>query len=90
VCGALTESPQFLLQGIAGRGGDRPKLTPADQGYDAVCADLATRGVGVPGRAVSCNGTLTLDATRISPLREPAIGPIRQVPIRVGRPQRRR
>ncbi len=56
VCGALSGSPQFLLQGIAGRGGDRPKLTPADAGYDAVCADLAATGIGVTGRVVTCGG----------------------------------
>ena len=51
VCAALLESPQFLLQGIAGHGGDRPRLTPADAGYDAVCAEVAPR---VPG--ASCTG----------------------------------
>lgn len=58
LCGALLGSPQFVLQGIAGRGGERPKLTPADAGYDAVCADLAKH---VAGRTVSCaGGKLTL------------------------------
>ncbi|HEX5063157.1 MAG TPA: hypothetical protein VFV99_27465 [Kofleriaceae bacterium] len=52
-CGALLGSPQFLLQGIAGRGGDRPKLTPTDVGYDAICADVATH---VAGKTVSCTG----------------------------------
>ena len=57
-CGALLGTPQFLLQGIAGRGGERPKLTPTDAGYDAVCADVATH---VAGRTVSCaGGKLTL------------------------------
>lgn len=64
VCGALLESPQFLLQGIAGRGGDRPRLTPATAGYDAVCAELVASGVGVPGRVVTCAGTLALAAGR--------------------------
>jgi hypothetical protein len=63
LCGALLGSPQFLLQGIAGHGGARPKLTPADAGYDAICAGLATQGLGVPGKAVTCAaGTLTLGA----------------------------
>jgi hypothetical protein len=53
LCGALLGSPQFLLQGLAGRGGDRPKLTPAEVGYDAVCADVATH---VAGRTVTCSG----------------------------------
>ncbi len=58
LCGALLGSPQFLLQGIAGRGGERPKLTPADVGYDAICAEVAPR---VAGHTVTCSaGTLTL------------------------------
>ena len=58
LCGALLGSPQFLLQGIAGRGGDRVKLTPSDAGYDAVCAELAPR---VTGYTVGCaGGKLTL------------------------------
>ncbi|HTL36422.1 MAG TPA: hypothetical protein VL326_24990, partial [Kofleriaceae bacterium] len=58
LCGALLESPQFLLQGIAGRGGDIPLLTPQDLRYDAVCADLTTKIAGV-----GCvNGKLTLAA----------------------------
>lgn len=43
VCGALVGAPQFLLQGIAGRGGAHPKLTPATATYAAVCADVAGR-----------------------------------------------
>jgi hypothetical protein len=46
VCGALLDSPQFLLQGIAGRGGDPPRLTPADASYAAVCRDLQSRASG--------------------------------------------
>lgn len=58
LCGALIGSPQFLLQGIAGRGGERPKLTPADASYDAVCADVAPH---VAGHTVTCaNGALTV------------------------------
>jgi hypothetical protein len=56
LCGALLESPQFLLQGIAGRGGERPKLTPQDVAYDTVCADVATHVAGV----TCANGALTL------------------------------
>jgi hypothetical protein len=64
VCGALLGSPQFLLQGIAGRGagkgGDLPKLTPAESKFDAICADLATRGAA--GHTVTCSaGALTLN-----------------------------
>ncbi|HEY5944931.1 MAG TPA: hypothetical protein VIV40_05540 [Kofleriaceae bacterium] len=53
LCGALLGSPQFLLQGIAGRGGERPKLTPTEVGYDAICADVATH---VVGHTVTCSG----------------------------------
>jgi hypothetical protein len=61
VCGAVLGSPQFLLQGIAGRGGERPRLTPPGADYDAVCADLAATGIGVPGRVVACgSGTAEL------------------------------
>jgi hypothetical protein len=88
VCGALVQSPQFLLQGIAGRGGDRPKLTPADAGYDAVCADLAARGIGVAGRAVSCSPTLALAVARRQgvPTSTAASPPVlRDAPIRTRR-----
>jgi hypothetical protein len=56
VCGALVSSPQFLMQGIAGRGGDRPKLTPPEAGYDAVCTRVTAN---VPG-ATCAMGKLTL------------------------------
>lgn len=56
VCGALLGSPQFLLQGIAGKGGPRPKLTPMAADYPAVCADVAKV---VPGSSCA-SGTLTL------------------------------
>ena len=65
VCAALLASPQFLLRGIAGKGGDRPVLTPATSDYAAVCAEVAatglgaTTGLGLP----SCeSGVLTLAA----------------------------
>ena len=64
VCAALLESPQFLLQGVAGRGGEVPKLTPATASYDAVCANLASTGIGVPGRVVTCAPAVTLSAAR--------------------------
>lgn len=54
LCGALLGTPQFLLQGIAGRGGDRPKLTPVNAGYEAICTDLATRiGITCDGGALA-------------------------------------
>ncbi len=62
ICGALVGSPQFLLQGIAGHGGSRPKLTPAASDYDAVCAQVAT---AIPG--VTCSaGTLTLASAAVA------------------------
>lgn len=62
VCGALVVSPQFLLQGIAGRGGERPILTPGNASYASICADVATRGID--GHTITCgtgnDSTLTL------------------------------
>jgi hypothetical protein len=49
VCGALLETPQFLLQGIAARGGVAPKLSLV--GYDQVCMEVAAV---VPG--ATCTG----------------------------------
>jgi hypothetical protein len=49
VCGAMLETPQFLLQGIAARGGDVPRLSLVH--YDQVCADVAAV---VPG--ATCTG----------------------------------
>lgn len=97
VCAALLESPQFLLQGIAGRGGDVPKLTPPAAGYDAVCANLASTGIGVPGRVLTCAPAVTLSAARteappivragtVSP--EPA-RPVRMPPARIPAPTHR-
>lgn len=61
VCGALLGAPQFLLQGIAGRGGERPRLTPESADYPAMCNELATHGLGVAGWVVGCaEGALTL------------------------------
>ena len=55
LCGALVGSPQFLLQGMAARGGSRPLLTPAAADYGAVCAAVAAR------LGVRCDGdTLAL------------------------------
>jgi hypothetical protein len=77
VCGALLESPQFLLQGIAGKGGPRPKLTPATASYDTVCADLAATGIGVAGRVVTCGPAgVAFAMGRIAPV-APATGPVR-------------
>ena len=56
VCGALVGSPQFLLQGIAGRGGERPKLTPVAADYPAVCAQVAATLTN----ATCASGTLVL------------------------------
>ncbi len=83
VCGALVESPQFLMAGIGGRGGDAPKLTPATATYDAVCTDLAATGIGVAGRAVTCAPALTLAVARTQPapvVTAPAV--VREPPLR--------
>jgi hypothetical protein len=68
VCGALLEAPQFLLQGIAGRGGARPVLAPDTAGYAAICDALATGGIGVPGRGVTC-GDRALALVHVAPPR---------------------
>ena len=83
VCGALVESPQFVLQGIGGRGGDAPKLTPVTATYDAVCTDLAATGIGVAGRAVTCAPALTLAVARTQPA-PPVTAPpvVREPPLR--------
>jgi hypothetical protein len=49
LCGALLETPQFLLQGIAGHGGTAPKLSLVT--YNKVCMDVAA---AVPG--ATCTG----------------------------------
>ncbi|MEO8703072.1 MAG: hypothetical protein ABI867_23710 [Kofleriaceae bacterium] len=91
VCGALLGSPQYLLQGIAGRGGERPRLTPANAGYEAVCADLATTGIGVPGRVVVCGETVTLaDARQVPALSPVAVPATLDHKLRRGKPDPRR
>jgi len=86
VCGAIVGSPQFLLQGISGRGGERPLLTPTDVGYDAVCADLAATGIGVTGRVVSCGaGVATLVDGRAK-ASMPVRVPVLRLPLRRGKP----
>jgi hypothetical protein len=55
VCSALVQSPQFQLTGIAGRGGDVPKLTPANAAYAAVCSEVASHVSGA-----TCSGKLAL------------------------------
>ncbi len=89
LCGALLGSPQFLLQGIAGRGGARPKLTPTAADYDAVCAGIATQGLGVPGKTVACTpGMLTIVAG--SAREQPHSVPVPVKPLRPhGKPPRR-
>jgi hypothetical protein len=69
LCGVLVATPQFLMHGIAGRGGARPRLTPADASYDALCTALASRGLGTPGYVVSCTpgAPVALAPGRIEP-----------------------
>lgn len=66
VCGALVVSPQFLLQGIAGRSGERPVLTPGNADYAAICAEVAAGGIA--GHTITCGSgsdpTLTLSVAR--------------------------
>jgi hypothetical protein len=69
LCGVLLQSPQFLMQGMAGRGGDIPRLTPATANYDAVCASLAGTDIGLAGQVIACapGAPLTLVAGRFAP-----------------------
>jgi len=92
LCGVLLQSPQFLMQGIAGRGGDRPRLTPTDAGYDALCAALASRDLGIAGQVVTCTpgGGITLVAGRLPPPPAHRAEPVRTPPPRrKGVPPRR-
>ncbi|MBA3394465.1 MAG: hypothetical protein H0T89_17605 [Deltaproteobacteria bacterium] len=90
VCGALIESPQFVLQGIAGRGGDLPVLTPPDASYDAICTDLATTGIGVAGKLVTCvDGKATLVAGRMQAAPAVTVPAVREITRRGGMPDLR-
>jgi hypothetical protein len=40
-CGVLLSSPQFVLGGVAGRGGPPPRMTLAGDGFDDACARIA-------------------------------------------------
>ncbi len=63
LCGVLLASPQFVLSGAAGRGGEVPRLTPPAWQYGAVCADVGPRVADVAGSglAVACeDGDLTV------------------------------
>lgn len=63
LCGVLLSSPQFVLSGAAGRGGDVPRLTPEAWRFDAVCEQVAPRfAAGEGGLTVTCagDGTLTV------------------------------
>lgn len=60
-CGVLMSSPQFVLGGVAGRGGAAGRITLAGDGFDDACAKIAS--ASVPGWTVTCAaGSLT--ATR--------------------------
>jgi hypothetical protein len=92
LCGVLLQSPQFLMQGMAGQGGDVPRLTPATASYDAVCASLAGKDIGLTGQVISCvpGAPLTLVAGRVAPPPEAPEPQIRPAPPkRKGVPSRR-
>ncbi len=58
LCGVLLSSPQFVLQGLAGRGGAAPLLTLPADGFDPTCARIAM--TPPPGWLITCApGTLT-------------------------------
>lgn len=61
-CGVVISSPQFVLGGVAGRGGPAGALTLAGDGFDDACAKIAS--AAVPGWTVTCApGALTAAAT---------------------------
>jgi hypothetical protein len=57
-CGVVMSSPQFVLGGLPGRGGEPPRLSLPGGGFDDACATIMTSAV--PGWTVSCApGVLT-------------------------------
>jgi len=64
LCGAFVNTPQFLLAGIAGRGGEVPKLTPANASYPAICAEVASY---VPGATCTANGACGRHRPAVAP-----------------------
>ena len=51
-------SPQFVLQGLPGRGGPAPSLTLTGDGFDDACKAIA--GTTIKGWTVTCTaGALT-------------------------------
>ena len=60
LCGVLLASPQFLLAGVAGRGGPPPALILPGDGFDDACARVAAAGPRLGGWTVACGpGALT-------------------------------
>lgn len=60
LCGVLLASPQFLLAGVAARGGPAPALVLPGDGFDDACARIAAAGPGLGGWSITCApGTLT-------------------------------
>jgi hypothetical protein len=84
LCGVLLQSPQFLMQGMAGKGGDVPRLTPMTASYDAVCASLAGKDIGLTGQVISCvpGAPLTLVAGRAPAPETPKRGIKQTAPTR--------
>ncbi len=61
-CGVLLSSPQFVLGGVAGRGGAPGTITLPGDGFDDACAKIAA--AAVPGWMVTCTpGALSAVAT---------------------------
>ncbi len=63
-CGVVMSSPQFVLGGVAGRGGPPPVLTLPGDGFDDACARIAL--AAVPGWSVACTAS-ALTATPSGP-----------------------
>lgn len=61
ICGVLVASPQFLLSGIAPRGGPIPTLTLTGSSFGTICQDLESRGLA-DGLGLTCESdTLTVE-----------------------------
>jgi len=73
VCGVLMSSPQFVLQGMAARGGAAPGVTLAGDGFDDACTKIAS--AAIPGWRVTCApGTLTaVPQTAAPPVAAPSM-----------------
>lgn len=80
VCGVVMSSPQFVLQGMAARGGAAPSVTLAGDGFDDACAKIAS--AAIPGWRVTCAaGTLTAAPQAAGTAAPPVVAPAMVAPL---------